>query len=69
MQGAWWSGRGWGYVVVGSQAVIAMRTVSMCSLLNAPWPDRQVAHTRSRICFGTRYQWQRHIIRDGSIWA
>src|SRR5581483_8666677 len=29
--------------------------------------DRQVDQTRSRTCFGTRYQWRRHIRRDGSI--
>jgi hypothetical protein len=46
---------------------IAMSTASWCSRLNAPSPDRQVAHTQSRRSLGTRYQSRRHIRRDGSI--
>ncbi len=35
---------------------MAMSTASWCSRLEAPSPDRQVAHTQSRNCLGTRYQ-------------
>jgi hypothetical protein len=49
------------------QVAMARRTASWCSRLRAPRPDSQVAQTWSRSCFGTRYQWRRHIRRDGSI--
>ena len=41
-----------------------------CSLVlgsGGPRPESQVAQTVSRSCFGTRFQWRRHIKWLGSI--
>jgi hypothetical protein len=51
------------------QAAIAWNTASWCLRPAAPWPERQVAHARSRGCLGARYQSRRQIRRVRSIWS